>query len=219
MTNPPITQEELSRLARTHASTVIAAGIDTDQALEINARLLKEFQLTWQPSFSDKQYTALFNTYTNWVLAEIKNHCSPGMATKIDMIAPESIPDGTEIYRPNRDPMPSNKWLALVRKTHETAESSAKTIAAVTKSGGDGRQEIAHQFDAFLRLITTKDPPNDEEMDEIVKIYYAQTEVALGRELNLQAATTSPTKASGCFGVVALFVLTPLVLLVSWSYA
>ena len=218
MNDSPITDLELSQLARAHANALIDSVKNPQLSEEINLRLLKEFQATWQPALSDKEYTALYQTYTSWLLTDFKNHSNPGSSTRIQRVSPEQIEDGTEIHRPNRAPMLTPKWLALVRKTHEIAEHAARKIAITTKSGGDGVKELENQLDAFLRIIS-KDPPNEEETDEIIKIFYAQTNIALANELGAQKESAPPSKSSGCLGVLALFMLAPLALILSWSYA
>lgn len=218
MTTSPITDDELSRLAGAHASALIDSATDPGLSEEINLRLLNEFQATWQPSLSDKEYTALYKTYTSWLLTDLKNHSNPGSSIRIQRISPEQIEDGSEIHRPDRAPMLTPKWLELVRRTHDISKDAAKKIAATTMSGGDGTKELENQFHAFLRILS-KDPPNEEETDEIIRIFYSQTNIALAHELETKNDAAPPKKSSGCLGIVALFMLTPLALLISWSYA
>ena len=218
MKESPITEDEHGRLARAHANALLGAVKDPDLSQEINLRLLKEFQATWQPRLSDKEYTALYRTYTDWVLADVRSISGSGPTNRIQMISPESIPDGTEIHRPNRDPMLTTKWLALVRKTNNFAEDAARKIANTTTSGGDGAKEFESQLDQFLRFLSL-DPPNEAETDEIIKIFHDQIHAALARKVAEQKENSPPVESSGCLGVVALLALTPLALILSWTYA
>lgn len=213
-----ISQPELERIVQQDAEIIISAGLGRPGEV-VSQRLFEDFRRQWQPSVSDKEYTALFRTYSNWVIAAVANHLKPGSVIPAPSVSATSIQDGDEIPRPDAEPMKVAQLESLVREAQLMAEHAAYEIASTTRNGGDGKEALSERLDSFLRFAAAQ-KPNEDESDKLLKAYQTALNSALQRELDSGASTSqSSSRSSGCLGVVALFALTPLALLLTWAYA
>jgi hypothetical protein len=218
MTETIISQDDLERIVRRDAEIIIGAG--TGHAGELAAqRLFEEFRQQWQPRLQDKDYTALFNTYSNWVVADVSNHYKPGSATRNPPVTSGSILDGDEIPRPDAAPMSEGELASLLEQAKSMAEAAASEIASTTRNGGDGNKVLQDRLNAFLRFAATHKPTEDEG-ERLIKAFQDALRPALQRELDSKNGTSpeSPPKP-GCLGAVALIALMPVIASLSWAYA
>ena len=95
------TYAELQKMASVAAQEIIESKENDNHNLVISKKL-RQFEAAYQTLLSDKVYTALYRTYSDWLLCEVKNHFSPGSSTPIKPIKPSSISDNEVIYRRNR---------------------------------------------------------------------------------------------------------------------
>ena len=218
MTGTTIPQSDLECIVRRDAELIVNAGVG-DEGEAMSRRLFGEFQKKWQPSLTDKEYTALFKTYSNWVIADVSNHYKPGSATRAPAVNPGSILDGDEIPRPDAESMSANELNSLLEKAKLMAEGAASEIASITRSGGDGNKALQDRLNTFLRFAATRKPTEDEG-ERLIKAFQDALKSALQKELDSGGNTSpeSPPK-SGCLGVIALIALVPVAASLSWAYA
>lgn len=220
MTDSSISQVQLEHLARQHAVAVVEAGDVDGRGAELHKVLLEKFRDTWQPSLSDKAYTALYRTYTDWVMAAISNHYRPGSVVAGPFISPSSIPDGFEIVRANAEPMSAERWDMLAKQAVSIAKKSAEKVAEISKTGGDGRSEMSTQLDIFLRASAAY-KPNEDESIKVLEIYHSALNAALKSEVDKIGSQSSESYSSksGCLGVIALFAIVPFYSFYVWIFS
>lgn len=152
----------------------------------LHRELLEEFQRARQPFLSDKQYTALFRTYSDMVMTAIKNHYTPGSAVEQRPVQVSSIKDGDEIYRPNAVCMKPAQWDAYIREVVAMAERFAHEVAVLAAHGGDTEARMKEQqFEAAK--FSLDHGLNEDEMQKQNAIYKEAYLKALEREANERA--------------------------------
>lgn len=217
MTERIVSQAELERIVQRDAEAIVSAGLGRPGEA-MSQHLFEEFRQQWQPSLSDKEYSALFRTYSNWVIAAVTNHYKPGSVMRAPAVVAASIQDGDEIARPDAEPMSEEKLEPLINKSKFMGESDASEIASTTRNGGDGSEVLRERLDRFLRFAAAQ-KPNEDEGERLLKAYQTALNSALQRELESGVRTSQPSSSSsGCFGVVALCALVPFTPLLAWVY-
>ena len=145
MTQSIISIVELRELARQHAIEIVAARAKNDAGETRHRELLQEFKRTQQPLLSDKQFTALYQTYTNLLTTSITNHYFPGQAIEKAPIRVSDIKDGEEIYRANALPLNPVQWQDYLQELVSMATRFAHEIAELAASGRDTKGRLAEQ--------------------------------------------------------------------------
>ncbi|QIK81248.1 hypothetical protein G7069_06350 [Lysobacter sp. HDW10] len=90
---------QMAELKALETSSLIRAGVDSE---EILSRSVASFKDTYQPLLVDKVFTALFQTYSQWFIAAVRNLLEPGSAIYEEPVSVASIGDGQVIRRMNR---------------------------------------------------------------------------------------------------------------------
>ena len=183
MTQSIIAIQELRHIAQQHAMAVVNAAANGRNGELLHGELLREFQRARQPFLSDKQYTALFRTYSDMVVTAVKNHYAPGSAVEQPPAQVSSIKDGEEIYRPNAVAMKPAQWDAYIREVVAMAERFAHEIAVLAAHGGDTKARMEEQQFEAARFSISHGLTEDESRRETV-IYKEALLKALERDVN-----------------------------------
>jgi hypothetical protein len=183
MTQTIIPIDELRRIAHQHAMAVVQEQTNGADGLALNGELFQEFQRSRQPFLSDKQYTALFRTYSDMVMTAIKNHYAPGSAIERPPVQVSSIKDGDEIYRPNAVSMKPAQWDAYLREVVAMAERFAHEVAVLAAHGGDTKARMEEQQYEAAKF-SLDHGLSEDEMQKQNTIYKEAFLSALEREAN-----------------------------------
>ena len=183
MTQSIIPLDQLRRIAQQHARAVVEAQAADGNGDRLHRELLQEFQSARQPFLSDKQYTALYRTYSDMVLTAIKNHYAPGSAIEQPPVQVSSIKDGDEVYRPNAVAMQPTQWQAYIGEVVAMAERFAHEIAVLAAHGGDTKARMEAQQLEAAKFSLDHGLTEEESRQETV-IYKDAFLKALEREAN-----------------------------------
>lgn len=166
---------EISALASAQANELFAlrcAGHEAE-ALRLREEQLRNFQQTYQPALSGKEYTALFRTYNDRFDTALRNLFVPGSAVSAPAVSADSIGDGDEIYRPGTEMSDPGKWRSFLAQAEGRAERAAKEIAALAASGGDTDARMKEQQLAAAK-IAIEHGLTDVQFKEHAAIYKAK---------------------------------------------
>lgn len=172
----------LQELAYRHAREVVDARARDDTGEARNLALLEEFQRARQPFLSDKQYTALYRTYTDLVTTAVTNHYFPGSAVAKAPVRVSDIKDGDEIYRPNALPLNSMQWKAYLLEVEKMVKRFAREIAVLASTGSDTKTRLEEQQFEATRFSLDHGLNEDERRRDII-FYREAFASALEREL------------------------------------
>lgn len=183
MTQSIIQINELRRIAKNHAMAVVNVEAEGGNGKSIHHDLLQEFQGNWQPSLSDKQYTALYKTYSDMVITSIANHYKPNSTVEKSPVQVSSIQDGNEIYRPNTLAMNPVQWEAYVHELVAMAEKFAHEIVVLAAHGGDTNERMKEQQLEAAKFALDHGL-TEEEQDKNSNIYKESFLKVMEREAN-----------------------------------
>jgi predicted DNA-binding protein (UPF0251 family) len=162
---------KLEELAEAHAREVVTAEATNGAGTTKSAELFEEFRRARQPFLSDKQYTALFHTYSDRVMTAIENLYKPSSRTARPPVPVSSIADNETIYRPNPIPMSEAQWKAHTIEFTPVVESFAREIARLARTDAVHATQRCEEFDIEAVKYAMDRGLNDEEQERHMEIY------------------------------------------------
>ena len=212
MNNPGSPQPAVQALAESNAREVVAMLSSGGQALALarQRQQLEQFRLANQPHLSDKQYTALYRTYTDYFVYASKKLLDPSAdLSPVMPTASSAVADGDEVYRPNAAPLSADQWAAHVKEVQALAVRFAHEVAVLASTGGDTTSRMAEQ-QLEAASFSLDRGLNDSERAKIAPIYKqaflsALEEAAGAAEHAALGRSNAPrTSSSGDLGELAV---------------
>lgn len=173
MSLPDSFPSDVQALAEKNAREIVAMRTSCGEALALarQRQQVEQFRLANQPHLSDKQYTALYRTYTDYFLHASKRLLDP--SADLSQVVPtvsSAVADGDEIYRPNAVPLNAEQWAAHVKEMQAMAVRFAHEIADLASTGGDTSSRMAEQQLEAASFGLDRGL-NDSERAKIISIY------------------------------------------------
>ena len=140
---------ELATLKAIAMATSLRTGGDGTEELQ---KAADEFTDKYQPLLLDKPFTAIFNTYKQYLIAALNNIFEPGSATYGEPVQISSILDGQEVHRRNRLSLNDEQWDDYIGHLKRTAIECAHEMIDAIRDGED-TDSLLHQHNMRMAAL------------------------------------------------------------------